>query len=41
MEHLIAEEDWRSWPGLERVWYFWLRQFYRVLKGPSWPASAQ
>lgn len=24
LEHLIAEADWQSRPGLERVWYYWL-----------------
>lgn len=24
LEHLIAEADWQSHPGLERVWYYWL-----------------
>lgn len=24
LEHLIAEADWQSCPGLERVWYYWL-----------------
>jgi ADP-ribose pyrophosphatase YjhB (NUDIX family) len=26
LEHIISEEDWRSRPGFERVWFFWLRQ---------------